>query len=67
MFIAAAPSVFVISSHSYSVDVDLKAVVVVDSFKDKPARTEAKKAVRKVFEERYLTGKNKWFFEKLRF
>lgn len=30
-------------------------------------RLEARKTVKKVFEERYAGGKNKWFFEKLRF
>ena len=27
----------------------------------------AKKAIRKVFENRYQSGKNKWFFSRLRF
>jgi large subunit ribosomal protein L27e len=51
----------------YNLEVDLKATVTPDSFKDKTQRVEAKKKVRQVFEERYNGGKNKWFFEKLRF
>ncbi|KAG0230066.1 60S ribosomal protein L27A [Actinomortierella wolfii] len=45
----------------------LKSVVTVDSFKEPSQREEAKKAVKKLFEERYNSGKNKWFFTKLRF
>ena len=51
----------------YALDVDLKNVVTGDSFADKSKRVEAKKAVRKLFEEKYNAGKNKWFFEKLRY
>eukprot|EP00123_Amoebidium_parasiticum_P000906 comp11830_c0_seq1/m.6460 comp11830_c0_seq1/g.6460 ORF comp11830_c0_seq1/g.6460 comp11830_c0_seq1/m.6460 type:complete len:136 (-) comp11830_c0_seq1:102-509(-) len=51
----------------YSLDVDLKTVVSRDELKDPAAKTKARKEVRKLFEERYKTGKNKWFFEKLRF
>lgn len=52
---------------SYSLDADLKTVVSVDSFKDKAQRVETRKKVRAIFEEKYNGGKNKWFFEKLRF
>ncbi|KAG0264125.1 60S ribosomal protein L27A, partial [Actinomortierella ambigua] len=45
----------------------LKSVVTVDSFKEPSQREDAKKAVKKLFEERYNSGKNKWFFTKLRF
>jgi large subunit ribosomal protein L27e len=48
-------------------DADLKTVVSADSFKDKTQRVETRKKVRAVFEEKYNAGKNKWFFEKLRF
>lgn len=50
----------------YSLDVDLKSVVTVDSIKD-TQRKETKKQVRQLLEEKYKAGKNKWFFEKLRF
>merc|ERR1712216_214005 len=30
-------------------------------------RTEARKQIKKMFQERYTAGKNKWFFSKLRF
>ncbi|KAG0201610.1 60S ribosomal protein L27A [Mortierella sp. GBA30] len=45
----------------------LKSVVTLDSFKEPSQREEAKKAIKKLFEERYNSGKNKWFFTKLRF
>ncbi|KAF9431261.1 60S ribosomal protein L27A [Podila epigama] len=45
----------------------LKSVVTLDSFKEPTQREEAKKAIKKLFEERYNSGKNKWFFTKLRF
>ncbi|KAI7820952.1 ribosomal L27e protein family-domain-containing protein [Gamsiella multidivaricata] len=45
----------------------LKSVLTVDSFKEPSQREEAKKAIKKLFEERYNSGKNKWFFTKLRF
>ncbi|ORY94328.1 ribosomal L27e protein family-domain-containing protein [Lobosporangium transversale] len=45
----------------------LKSAVTVDSFKEPSQREEAKKAIKKLFEERYNSGKNKWFFTKLRF
>ena len=51
----------------YSLDVDFKAVVTAESFQDKTQRVETVKKVRASFEEKYQQGKNKWFFEKLRF
>eukprot|EP00158_Paraphelidium_tribonemae_P004989 Partr_v1_DN27090_c1_g1_i2_m29136 putative 60S ribosomal protein L27 len=51
----------------YSLDVDLKSTVTVDAVNDVSGRAEVKKKVREVFEDKYKTGKNKWFFEKLRF
>jgi large subunit ribosomal protein L27e len=45
----------------------LKGVVAHDTFKEVSARKEARKNVKKVFEERFQTGKNKWFFTPLRF
>jgi large subunit ribosomal protein L27e len=51
----------------YSLEADLKSAVTVDSLADKTQRVEAEKQLRTVFEEKYQAGKNKWFFEKLRF
>ncbi|KAJ3260759.1 60S ribosomal protein L27 [Boothiomyces macroporosus] len=50
----------------YSIDVDVKQAVSADSFKEPTQRIAARKAIRKLFEERYNSGKNKWFFQKLR-
>merc|ERR1711971_87713 len=52
----------------YSVDVSIdKAVVNKDAFRDPTRRRKAKREVKEKFLERYKTGKNKWFFQKLRF
>ncbi|KAI8909250.1 ribosomal L27e protein family-domain-containing protein [Entophlyctis helioformis] len=51
----------------YNLDVDLKQVVSAESFKEQSQRFAARKAIKKLFEERYNSGKNKWFFQKLRF
>lgn len=60
---------------SYQVDIDLKKVVDESAIKASPA--DVKKAVRKIFEDRYLNQKDvksekkatgvKYFFDKLRF
>lgn len=51
----------------YSLDLDLKQVVTVDSVNEASARNKTKRAVKKLFEERHKSGSNKWFFTKLRF
>merc|ERR1712165_467766 len=52
----------------YSVDVPLdKTTVNKDAFRDAALRQKAKREVKAKFEERYKTGKNRWFFQKLRF
>jgi large subunit ribosomal protein L27e len=51
----------------YTFEVDLKERVSVETTKDPAKKKEAKKAIRKVLEEKYKTGQNKWFFQKLRF
>ena len=51
----------------YNLDLDLKAVVTPEALKDVALRVQARKTVKKLFEERYNSGKNKWFFQKLRF
>ena len=44
----------------------LKGVVSADTFKEVSQREEAKKTVKKALEERYTSGKNRWFFTPLR-
>ncbi|KAI8817230.1 ribosomal L27e protein family-domain-containing protein [Fimicolochytrium jonesii] len=51
----------------YNLDIDLKQVVSAESFKEPTQRVESRKAIKKLFEERYNSGKNRWFFTKLRF
>lgn len=52
----------------YSVDVNLdKASVNKEAFKDPGKKRKAKREVKAKFEERYKSGKNRWFFQKLRF
>jgi len=48
-------------------DADLKSTVTVESLANAGSRSDTRKAVKKVFEDRYLNGKNRWFFSKLRF
>lgn len=43
----------------------LKGVITADTFKEVSQREEAKKTVKKAFEERYTSGKNRWFFTPL--
>ncbi|KAI1003784.1 hypothetical protein K3495_g4426 [Podosphaera aphanis] len=45
----------------------LKNVINADTFKEVSQREDAKKTVKKALEERYLSGKNRWFFTPLRF
>jgi len=57
----------------YALDVELKSIVTTDvvSNSNPTARQNARKEVKKILEEKYdmslKTGKNKWFFQKLRF
>ena len=44
----------------------LKGSVEPNTFKEPTQREEAKKIIKKLFEERYNGGKNKWFFTPLR-
>ena len=43
----------------------LKGVLTNETFKEVSQREEAKKIVKKVLEERYTSGKNRWFFTPL--
>ncbi|KAJ7982006.1 60S ribosomal protein L27 [Quillaja saponaria] len=51
----------------YTLDVDLKDVVTPDVFQSIDRKVTASKEIKKRFEERFKTGKNRWFFTKLRF
>lgn len=51
----------------YTLDVDLKEVVTNDALVSKDKKVTALKEAKKRFEERFKTGKNRWFFTKLRF
>ncbi|GMH11563.1 hypothetical protein Nepgr_013404 [Nepenthes gracilis] len=51
----------------YTLDVDLKDVVTIDAFQSHDKKVTAAKEVKARFEERFKTGKNRWFFSKLRF
>ena len=44
----------------------LKGAVASDTFKEPTQREDAKKNIKKLLEDRYQTGKNKWFFQPLR-
>ncbi|KAL5621876.1 hypothetical protein BROUX41_005821 [Berkeleyomyces rouxiae] len=43
----------------------LKGAVSAETFAEVSQREDAKKTVKKVFEERYTSGKNRWFFQSL--
>merc|ERR1711862_168533 len=52
----------------YSVDINFtKATFNKDALKEPPKRKIARHSARMLLEERYKTGKNKWFFKKLQF
>ncbi|GBF99350.1 60S ribosomal protein L27 [Raphidocelis subcapitata] len=51
----------------YQLDVDLKAVVTADALDSAAKKVEARKEAKKLMEEKFVTGKNRWFFTKLRF
>ncbi|KAJ0764083.1 putative ribosomal protein L27e [Helianthus annuus] len=51
----------------YTLDVDLKDVVTVDALQSRDKKVTACKETKARFEERFKTGKNRWFFSKLRF
>jgi large subunit ribosomal protein L27e len=44
----------------------LKGAVTGETFSEVSQREDAKKVVKKTLEERYQSGKNKWFFTPLR-
>jgi hypothetical protein len=51
----------------YSVELEgLKGIVSSETFKEPSQREDSKKQVKKLLEERFTNGKNKWFFQSLR-
>ena len=44
----------------------LKGIISADTFKEPSQRDDARKNIKKLLEERYQSGKNKWFFQPLR-
>merc|ERR1711893_140843 len=52
----------------YSVDIPMdKTTVNKEVFRDPALKRKARQVTKANFEERYKTGKNRWFFQKLRF
>jgi len=51
----------------YTLDLDLKAAVTGEALEGADKRVAAGKEAKKLLEERYKSGKNRWFFTKLRF
>ena len=51
----------------YTLDVDFKTSVTSDVLENSTKKVEAQKECKKVLEEKFKTGKNRWFFSKLRF
>jgi len=51
----------------YGLDLELKKLVTGEAIKDPAKRTIVRKQLKKRFEQRFRSGKNKWFFQKLRF
>ncbi|XP_068645478.1 large ribosomal subunit protein eL27x [Aristolochia californica] len=51
----------------YTLDVDLKDVVSLEVLQSRDKKVAALKETKAKLEERFKTGKNRWFFTKLRF
>lgn len=51
----------------YTVDLGLEQKIATKELKDPMKRKKIRFQARVKFEERYKQGKNKWFFQKLRF
>ena len=50
----------------YTIDLEgLKDVLNTDTFKEVSQREDAKKQVKKALDDRYQSGKNRWFFTQL--
>ncbi len=51
----------------YTLDVDLKATVTPDVLENATKKVAARKEAKKTLEERFKTGKSRWFFTRLAF
>ena len=52
----------------YALDLEgLKGSVTEETLKEDSQRADAKKNIKKVFEQKYQAGQNKWFFQSLAF
>lgn len=51
----------------YTLDIDVKSIVAADVTENSTKKVEARKECKKLLEEKFKTGKNRWFFTKLRF
>ncbi|KAK9937133.1 hypothetical protein M0R45_013944 [Rubus argutus] len=51
----------------YSLDVDLKEVATVGALQSRDKKVTAAKEIKARLEDRFKSGKNRWFFSKLRF
>eukprot|EP00344_Euplotes_crassus_P004202 CAMPEP_0196994674 /NCGR_PEP_ID=MMETSP1380-20130617/932_1 /TAXON_ID=5936 /ORGANISM="Euplotes crassus, Strain CT5" /LENGTH=134 /DNA_ID=CAMNT_0042410111 /DNA_START=25 /DNA_END=429 /DNA_ORIENTATION=+ len=51
----------------YGMDIDLKKLVTSEAVKDPAKRKIVRKHLKQRFEQRFRSGKNRWFFQKLRF
>ncbi|KAK4420587.1 60S ribosomal protein L27 [Sesamum alatum] len=51
----------------YTLDVDLKDIVSAEALVSRDKKVTACKEIKGRFQERFKTGKNRWFFSKLRF
>ena len=51
----------------YGLDLELKKLVTADAIKDPAKRSIVRKQLKNRFEQRFRQGKNRWFFQKLRF
>ncbi|CAA0841159.1 60S ribosomal protein L27-3 [Striga hermonthica] len=51
----------------YTLDVDLREFAGADALASRDKKVTACKEIKARFEERFKTGKNRWFFSKLRF
>ena len=51
----------------YAIELEgLKGVVSSETFKEVSHREDSKKQIKKLLEDKYQGGKNKWFFQALR-
>ena len=51
----------------YTLDVDFKDAVTPDALENATKKLAAQKEAKKLLEERFKTGKSRWFFTRLAF